>query len=106
MLRILFDLTLTYYLLYKLAFFSDSKFLKHVAAPLGGVLYLQHSKSEGTGDILWAHTTHTMCVGYMGTSFDKPKVSLSTLPLHVAPGEGVMVEGACFATTNDDSFCS
>lgn len=81
--------------------FSESKFLRSVSKPLGGVLYLEHSTSAdgGWGEVQWAHTTATMCVGYMGCDDRLPHTFVSRLPDDVTPGKGVIVHGASFRTT-------
>lgn len=54
--------------------FLYSPFLWDVPERLGGSLALKFDPLTGDGEVLWSHTTKTMCVGYMSTKSDRPKV--------------------------------
>lgn len=54
--------------------FLDSPFLWDVPERLGGALALKFDPMYGEGEVLWGHTTKTMCVGYMSTVYEKPEV--------------------------------
>lgn len=54
-------------------FFSESPLLRNIQEKLAGLLVIQIS--EGRGELLYAHTTESMCIGYMSTKHKKPKVS-------------------------------
>lgn len=56
--------------------FLNSPFLWDVAERLGGTLALRYDPMLGEGELLWGHTTKTMCIGYMSTEFERPKVKL------------------------------
>lgn len=49
--------------------------LVKVEEKLAGLLAVQVSEG-GRGEMLYAHTTGSMCVGYMATNYKKPKVSI------------------------------
>lgn len=62
--------------------FLGSTFLSSVEKKLGGVLLLRvEGGAEGandcTVDLVWGHTTQSMCIGYMAEQDEKPKVRLS-----------------------------
>lgn len=54
--------------------FIQSPFLWDVSERLGGTLAMKFDPQTGYGDLLWGHTTKTMCVGYMSTESERPKV--------------------------------
>lgn len=59
--------------------FLESPFLWDVPERLGGSLALRYDSQTGDGELLWGHTTKTMCVGYMSTESERPKVNLNSL---------------------------
>lgn len=48
--------------------------LKEVKEKLVGLLALQYDTEKQTGELVLAHTTKAMCVGYMSDSDNKPVV--------------------------------
>lgn len=54
--------------------FLESPFLWDVPDRLGGTLALKYDPQLGEGEVLWGHTTKTMCIGYMSTHSERPKV--------------------------------
>uniref|UniRef100_UPI00358F6773 threonine aspartase 1 isoform X2 n=1 Tax=Myxine glutinosa TaxID=7769 RepID=UPI00358F6773 len=84
--------------------FIYSPFLTAEDSVLGGVIVLRCQESSencevGSGsrafmvEFLWAHTTDSMCVGYMSTQDGKPQTSISRLPPEVSTGRSVAIEG-------------
>ncbi|CAG2104334.1 unnamed protein product [Medioppia subpectinata] len=73
--------------------FTDSPLLQSIAREnrLGGVLALYHDKDSTHTELLWGHSTHSMCIGYMG-SHSKPKAFISQLPTDSKPGLYFKVE--------------
>ncbi|RVE43626.1 hypothetical protein evm_011710 [Chilo suppressalis] len=76
--------------------FLDSPFLWDVNERLGGTLGLRFDPGNGEGELLWGHTTKTMCIGYMSTENERPKCVLSYLPAKVEPGQKAVVSGTPF----------
>ncbi|CAH0752702.1 unnamed protein product [Diatraea saccharalis] len=58
--------------------FLNSPFLWDVSERLGGTLALRFDPDNGEGELLWGHTTKTMCIGYMSTENERPKVRPDT----------------------------
>ncbi|XP_074600903.1 threonine aspartase 1-like [Brevipalpus obovatus] len=60
--------------------FTDSPYLKNVTIPKSaGIIALVGCPDEGSGELMWAHNTHTMAIGH--SSLSTPfKFSLSELP--------------------------
>lgn len=56
--------------------FIQSPFLWDVSERLGGTLAMKFDPQTGYGDLLWGHTTKTMCVSYMSTESERPKVKI------------------------------
>lgn len=54
-------------------FISESPLLRNIQEKLAGLLVIQ--VCDGRGELLYAHTTESMCIGYMSTKHEKPKVS-------------------------------
>ncbi|XP_078351428.1 threonine aspartase 1-like isoform X2 [Oculina patagonica] len=63
--------------------FLGSAFLSSIDQKLGGVLLLRveggESADDCSADLVWGHTTESMCIGYMAEQDKKPKVRLSRL---------------------------
>ncbi|XP_047517156.1 threonine aspartase 1 [Pieris napi] len=76
--------------------FLESPFLWDVPERLGGALSLMFNPQIGEGELLWGHTTKTMCVGYMSTQTAKPKCIMSYLPPIVIAGHKAVVSGVPF----------
>lgn len=53
-------------------FYSDSRMLKNIDEKLCGMLVLKNNDYEC--EFLWAHTTPSLCIGYMDTASNKAKV--------------------------------
>ncbi|KAM7431059.1 taspase [Porites harrisoni] len=82
--------------------FLGSSLLSSVTKKLGGVLLLRVEGGEGNGDctvdLVWGHTTDSMCIGYMAEQDKKPKLRLSRLqPGQVVP---LSVEGTVYRLSN------
>ncbi|XP_059057206.1 threonine aspartase 1 [Achroia grisella] len=76
--------------------FLESPFLWDVPERLGGTLALRFDSDIGEGELLWGHTTKTMCIGYMSTQNERPKCIISYLPPKVEPGQKAVVSGRPF----------
>ncbi|XP_059621755.1 threonine aspartase 1 [Phlebotomus argentipes] len=76
--------------------FLDSPYLKTPEPLYAGALTILYDRTSGTGDVLWSHTTAAMCIGYMGTSFRKPKFICSELPMNCKSGRTTVVSGKQF----------
>lgn len=72
--------------------FLESEFLEEEDDKLAGVLALKQNE-EDTVEVLWGHTTDSMCVGYMSSSLKKPKVVMSRLPEGGIPGKSFTMSG-------------
>ncbi|XP_061714333.1 threonine aspartase 1 [Cydia pomonella] len=76
--------------------FLESPYLWDVGQRLGGTLALRFDPQGGEGEVIWGHTTKTMCVGFMSTESDRPKCVFSYLPQKVTPGQKAVVSGHPF----------
>lgn len=78
--------------------FLGSPFLSTVEQKLGGVLLLRVEEEETaddcTVDLVWGHTTESMCIGYMTEQDKRPKVRLSRL--HKGQQHPLLVEGTVY----------
>ncbi|XP_062610709.1 threonine aspartase 1-like isoform X2 [Saccostrea cucullata] len=72
--------------------FLESEFLEEEKDKLAGVLALKQNDGD-TVEVLWGHTTDSMCVGYMSSSLKKPKVVMSRLPEGGIPGKSFTMSG-------------
>ncbi|BES93668.1 threonine aspartase [Nesidiocoris tenuis] len=72
--------------------FLESKYLTTGSSKLCGVLAVKKDP-EGGGELVWAHTTQSMAVGYVATNLSSPKFQISQLPKSVVPGSAVNVQG-------------
>ncbi|XP_021379924.1 threonine aspartase 1-like isoform X2 [Mizuhopecten yessoensis] len=82
--------------------FLESDYLASVTQKLGGVLALRQDKEEGSAimlEVIWGHTTESMCVGYWGSDTHKPKVLVSRLPENSEAGKSFKMEGKVFSVT-------
>nr|XP_034324704.1 threonine aspartase 1-like isoform X3 [Crassostrea gigas] len=70
----------------------ESEFLSEEEEKYAGVLALVHNE-DNTAEVLWGHTTDSMCVGYMSSSLKKPKVVMSRLPTGGIPGKSFTMLG-------------
>ncbi|XP_071150819.1 threonine aspartase 1-like [Mytilus edulis] len=74
---------------------SESEFLKHLDCKFGGAIALRQDKYDNkqSVELIWGHTTDSMCIGFMSLSDKKPKVFLSRLPPQSLPGKSFTMEG-------------
>ncbi|XP_061167801.1 threonine aspartase 1-like [Saccostrea echinata] len=72
--------------------FLESEFLEEEEDKLAGVLALRQNE-DNIVELLWGHTTDSMCVGYMSSSLQKPKVVMSRLPDGGVPGKSFTMSG-------------
>lgn len=75
--------------------------LNGISERLGGVAVLRVG-GNGLGEFMWAHTTKTMCVGYMFTGENKPVSRMSSLPIGKDPGQNIVIEGTTFRVKRDE----
>ncbi|XP_076098055.1 threonine aspartase 1-like isoform X1 [Mytilus galloprovincialis] len=75
--------------------FLESEFLKHLDCKFGGAIALRQDKYDNkqSVELIWGHTTDSMCIGFMSLSDKKPKVFLSRLPPQSLPGKSFTMEG-------------
>ncbi|XP_078000890.1 threonine aspartase 1-like [Glandiceps talaboti] len=71
--------------------FLESPFLAKVASKQGGALILRHEDHQT--ELVWAHTTDSMCIGYMSAADQKPKTRISRLPESGVAGKSLALEG-------------
>lgn len=76
--------------------FVESPFLADVEEKLGGVLALKTNPEEESCDLLWAHTTRTLCYGYMQTGGTAFKFGCSRLQEGLPVGKAVVAGGTVF----------
>ncbi|XP_068730065.1 threonine aspartase 1-like [Montipora capricornis] len=78
--------------------FLGANVLSSVKEKLGGVLLLRVEGEQGcdgyTADLVWGHTTQSMCIGFMAEQDTKPKVRLSRL--QTGQQVPLIVEGAVY----------
>ncbi|CAG9562754.1 unnamed protein product [Danaus chrysippus] len=79
--------------------FLNSPFLWDIPERLGGTLALKYNSLTAEGELLWGHTTKTMCIGYMSTEVAKPKCVISYLPPKAECGHKAVVSGVPFKLT-------
>ncbi|XP_012252032.2 threonine aspartase 1-like [Athalia rosae] len=75
--------------------FIESPFLTFSGPKLGGAIAIKYSPQEGSGDLLWSHTTESMIIGYMSTKEAKSKSRRSVLTTPEV-GRKAVVEGIGF----------
>lgn len=68
---------------------------------LAGVLALKYFKpdSDNSGpsvELMWAHSTSSMCIAYMSTKTDKPAAFISDMPDYASPGSLVLTQSRFF----------
>lgn len=54
--------------------FLESPFLSSVREIYGGALSIVYDKNTGDGELLWSHTTQSLCLAYMSTKDKYSKV--------------------------------
>ncbi|XP_064474948.1 threonine aspartase 1-like [Ornithodoros turicata] len=72
--------------------FLQSRYLKGVDQKLGGVLALSVDHQDAACDVIWAHSTKSLCYGYMETGGRTAKFGCSRLE-EVDVGRNVVVGG-------------
>ncbi|XP_054271788.1 threonine aspartase 1 isoform X2 [Macrosteles quadrilineatus] len=75
--------------------FLNSPLLSRVEEKLAGVLVVK-TYEAGRGEMIYAHTTQSMCIGYSTTNQKKPKSRMSRLPPGSKHGQSIAIEGVCF----------
>lgn len=80
--------------------FLDSDFLQDTKEKFAGILALKSDRSDSGNihnELLWGHTTDSMCIGFM-TSSTKVKTVISRLEDDKEPGTTFVMEGKSFVT--------
>lgn len=80
----------------------NEKFLKSPLLPLsqeyyGGCLVVDYDSESNRGDLLWAHTTKMLCLGYKASKQKSAKFITSSLPDPTQAGKKVIVSGIPFS---------
>lgn len=66
------------FVLCRICFFLESDHLHNIDRKMGGALVIFNG-ANGLSEVLWAHSTSTMSIGYMKTTDKKPSVSIIIL---------------------------
>lgn len=74
----------------------ESPFLAKHNEIHAGSLSIIYNAASRDGDLLWAHTTSSMCLGFQSTKQKKPKFVLSKLPPNLSCGTKTVVSGHHF----------
>lgn len=82
--------------------FLQSPFLNDTNERLAGILALRWDPRCGSGDLLWAHTTRSLCYGYMRTGGSRPIFDCSQMPDTMVAGSKVVLGGAPLGTRRFD----
>lgn len=80
----------------------NEKFLKSPLLPAsqehyGGCLVIDYDSETNRGDLLWAHTTKMICLGYKSSRMKSAKFISSSLPDPTQAGLKVIVSGIPFS---------
>lgn len=80
----------------------NEKFLKSPLLPrtqeyYGGCLVIDYNTETNRGELLWAHTTKMLCLGYKSSKMKNPKFIASSLPDPTQAGLKVTVGGIPFS---------
>ncbi|XP_067125243.1 threonine aspartase 1 [Centruroides vittatus] len=59
--------------------FMNSPFLPNSIQKLAGVIVLKYIPSNSHCELVWAHSTRSMCIGYFSSFSKQPKVTISRL---------------------------
>eukprot|EP00118_Oscarella_pearsei_P011321 m.75280 g.75280 ORF g.75280 m.75280 type:complete len:365 (+) comp35936_c0_seq6:118-1212(+) len=75
--------------------YQESSFLSSVPADekQAGLISLQYY--DGMAELLWAHSAHSMCIGYMSSKDPKPKTLLSSMPKGLKAENPLTLGGCC-----------
>ncbi|CAH1790814.1 unnamed protein product [Owenia fusiformis] len=76
--------------------FIRSRFLKQFSEKYGGALILKHDKEElDKVEVIWVHSTESMCVAYMSSADKSPCATISRLPTKptIKAGRSILVQG-------------
>ncbi|XP_071962097.1 threonine aspartase 1-like isoform X2 [Antedon mediterranea] len=74
--------------------FVNSPLLCNDSEKLGGAIVLSYNQNNA--ELVWAHTTDSMCLGYMSTRDKYPKVKMSRLSKESKMGESLCLGGCAF----------
>ncbi|KAK2182401.1 hypothetical protein NP493_356g01009 [Ridgeia piscesae] len=80
--------------------FLRSPYIQTVEQKLGGALAVKVHTTDTCGEmeveVLWAHTTDSMCVAFMSTESSHPKALISRLPEGKRCGKSYVVQSKCY----------
>ncbi|KAI0212712.1 Threonine aspartase 1 [Lamellibrachia satsuma] len=81
--------------------FLRSPYIQSVEQKLGGALAVKVQTTDTCGEmdveVLWAHTTDSMCVAFMSTESSNPKALISRLPEGKRCGKSYVVQSKCYS---------
>lgn len=77
--------------------FLNSPMLPQGQEYYGGCLAIDYNSDTNRGDLLWAHTTKMICLGYKTSKQKTAKFITSTLPDQTQAGRKVIVSGIPFS---------
>lgn len=63
---------------------------------LAGILGLVHDPCSKRVEFIWAHSTATMCIGYMSASNSSGKSFVSVMPENCPPGTTVIAQSKMY----------
>lgn len=63
---------------------------------LAGILALIHEPSHRSIELVWAHSTASMAIGYMSSSSASGMAFISEMPATAKPGSTVMAQSRAF----------
>lgn len=76
--------------------FLESPFLQNCEELYGGALSLVYDTTSGDGEVMWSHTTQSLCLAYKSTVQSKPKFIFSTMPDYSKPGKSTVINAHRF----------
>ncbi|XP_041469207.1 threonine aspartase 1-like [Lytechinus variegatus] len=74
--------------------YLKSPLLPDDAARLGGAIAVRYNHTDRAAEILWTHSTDSLCLGYMDTTQIKAKMVISRLPTGAKAGSTYTLGGA------------
>lgn len=77
--------------------FLNSPMLPQDQEYYGGCLAIDYNSETNRGDLLWAHTTKVICLGYKTSKLKSAKFITSVLPDQSQAGKKVIVSGIPFS---------
>lgn len=72
--------------------FLNSPFLPDSIQKLAGIIVLKYIPSNAHCELVWAHSTKSMCIGYLSSLAKQPKVTISRLKDSANPKQHMTIE--------------